>query len=110
MTDDVTLLYRPVGPKELKLIEASDYREFPPRLPEQPIFYPVRNEEYAAAIAKDWNAGNPAIGAGFVTRFAVKTSYLSKFAVQKVGGFIHEEYWIPAEELPEFNANIVGKN
>ena len=86
MTDDVTLLYRPVGPKELKLIEASDYREFPPRLPEQPIFYPVLNEEYAAAIAKDWNAGNPAIGAGFVTRFAVKTSYLSKFAVQKVGG------------------------
>jgi hypothetical protein len=45
-----------------------------------------------------------------LTRFAVKTSYLSKFAVQKVGGFIHEEYWIPAEELPEFNANIVGKN
>ena len=103
------MLYRPVGPKELKLIEASDYREFPPRLPEQPIFYPVRNEEYAAAIAKDWNAGNPAIGANFVTRFAVKTSYLSKFAVQKVAGFIHEEYWIPAEELPEFNANIVGK-
>jgi hypothetical protein len=53
MNDEVTVLYRPVGPKELKLIESSDYREFPPRLPEQPIFYPVLNEEYAAAIARD---------------------------------------------------------
>lgn len=110
MTDEVTLLYRPVGPKELKLIEASKFCEFPPRLPEQPIFYPVLNEEYATAIAKDWNAGNPTIGAGFVTRFAVKTSYLSRFAVQTVGSTIHQEYWIPAEELKEFNANIVGKS
>jgi len=106
---EVTLLYRPVGPKELKLIEASGFREFPPRLPEQPIFYPVLNEEYAAAIAKDWNAGNPSIGSGFVTRFAVRNTYLSKFTVQKVGSAIHQEYWIPADELNEFNANIVGK-
>ena len=103
------MLYRPVGPKELELIDASDYRESPPRQPEQPLFYPVLNEEYAAAIARDWNAGNPSIGAGFVTRFAVKNAYLSKFAVQKVGTEIHQEYWIPAEELAEFNANIVGK-
>ena len=40
-------MYRPVGPKELELIAAAGYREFPPRLPEQPIFYPVLNEEYA---------------------------------------------------------------
>jgi hypothetical protein len=109
MTDNVTILYRPVGPKELKLIEASAYREFPPRLPEQPIFYPVLNEEYAAKIAPDWNAGNPSIGSGFVTRFSVKNDYLSKFAVEKVGSEIHQEYWIPADELSEFNANIVGK-
>jgi hypothetical protein len=109
MTDEITVLYRPVGPKELQLIEASGYREFPPRLPEQPIFYPVLNEEYAIAIARDWNAGNPSIGSGFVTRFAVKNNYLSKFAVQKVGSETHQEYWIPAKELLEFNANIVGK-
>ena|ERR1700722_1775985 len=109
MTDEITVLYRPVGPKELQLIEASGYREFPPRLPEQPIFYPVLNEEYATAIARDWNAGNPSIGSGFVTKFAVKNSDLSKFAVQKVGSEIHQEYWMPAEELAEFNANIVGK-
>jgi hypothetical protein len=102
-----TTLYRPVGPKELALIEASGYTKFPPRRPEQPIFYPVTNEEYAIKIAKDWNV--PASGAGFVTKFEVKTDYLEKFAVQNVGGFIHDELWIPAEELDEFNSNIVGK-
>ena len=42
---------------ELALIEASDSRAFPPRLPEQPIFYPVTNEAYAAQIARDIEAG-----------------------------------------------------
>jgi hypothetical protein len=51
-----TILWRPVGPKELALIEESDWRRFPPRLPEQPIFYPVCNEEYAIEIAERWNA------------------------------------------------------
>ncbi|MDJ0699325.1 MAG: hypothetical protein QNJ07_05670 [Woeseiaceae bacterium] len=36
-------LYRPVGPAELDLIRDSGWQEFPPRLPEQPIFYPVLN-------------------------------------------------------------------
>jgi hypothetical protein len=54
------VLYRPVGPKELALIAASDYTAFPPRLAEQPIFYPVLNFEYAEQIARDWNATTPA--------------------------------------------------
>ena len=109
MNPETTTLYRPVGPEELALIAAGGFREFPPRKPEQRIFYPVLNEEYATAIAKDWNAGNPSIGSGFVTRFAVKTEYLSKFEVKRVGSDIHQEYWIPAGELPEFNANIVDR-
>ena len=103
---DTVTLYRPVGPKELQLIEASGWREFPPRLPDQPIFYPVTNPAYARQIARDWNA--KASGAGFVTRFAVNAAYLSRFPVQTVGGSIHTEYWVPAQELKEFNANIVG--
>ena len=59
---DTTLLFRPVGPQELALIAKSDYREFPPRLPHQPIFYPVLNEEYATQIARDWNAADAATG------------------------------------------------
>src|ERR1700733_3708042 len=103
---DTVTLYRPVGPLELELIKASGWRAFPPRLPEQPIFYPVTNHAYAIQIARDWNV--KASGAGFVTRFEVDTNYLSRYSVQTVGGSIHTEYWVPAEDLPEFNAHIAG--
>jgi hypothetical protein len=107
MSTEITTLYRPVGPKELALIEQSEWTKFPPRLAEQPIFYPVMNEEYTIQIAKDWNVA--ASGSGFVTKFEVKTDYLKQFAVQNVGGDIHNELWVPAEQLDEFNNNIVGQ-
>ena len=101
-------LFRPTGQRELDLIAASGFRAFPPRLPEQPIFYPVLNEAYATQIARDWNTkhNNPPVG--YVTRFEVDTSYLDRFDVQIVGGSQHSEYWIPAEDLDEFNRHIVG--
>jgi len=99
-------MYRPVGPKELELIAAAGYREFPRRLPEQPIFYPVLNEEYARQIAREWNV--PASGSGYVTRFAVRKEFLARYPEQQVGASIHREVWIPAEELAEMNRNIVG--
>lgn len=100
-------LYRPVGSKELELIVASGWRKFPPRLPGQPIFYPVTNEAYAAQIARDWNVKES--GAGFVAKFAIDADYLYRYREQKVGGAIHTEYWIPAENLEEFNRHIVDK-
>jgi len=101
-----TQLFRPVGPDELALIRASGYREFPPRLPEQPIFYPVMNEEYARQIARDWNVG--ASGSGYVTRFHVKSAFLARYPEQVVGAAVHRELWIPAEDLTEMNRCIVG--
>ena len=103
---EVVILWRPVGPAELALIEASGMKAFPPRLPEQPIFYPVTTEDYAIKIARDWNV--PADGKGHVTRFAVRTDFLAQYDVQEAGGRAHREYWIPAEDLPAFNAAIVG--
>lgn len=100
------ILWRPVGPEELALIRDSGMRAFPPRLPEQPIFYPVLTEDYAVKIARDWNV--PASGAGYVTRFAVRKDFLDGYQVQEAGGRAHLEYWIPAEELDAFNAAIVG--
>lgn len=99
-------LFRPVGPKELALIRESGSRAFPPRLPEQPIFYPVLTEAYAAQIARGWNVKQS--GSGYVTRFAVRAAFLRRYAVQTVGSSGHQEYWIPAEELTFFNENIVG--
>jgi hypothetical protein len=90
----LTILYRPVGPRDLELIAASGFRAFPPRLPEQPIFYPVLNQEYASQIARDWNV--PASGAGYVTRFAVLAQFAGRFPVRTVGGSLHQELWIPA--------------
>jgi hypothetical protein len=102
------LLYRPVGLKELDLIADSNYSAFPPRLPEQPIFYPVLNFEYAEQIARDWNATTPPF-AGFITRFEVEDAYAQALEIHTVGGKIHQELWIPAKELGEFNRHIIGK-
>lgn len=102
-------LYRPVGQGELDLIVASGYSAFPPRLPEQPIFYPVLNREYAEQIARDWNTRDERSGfVGYVLEFDVDAEYLRRFEVKKVGAANHLEYWIPAEDLAEFNNHIQG--
>ena len=101
-------LYRPVGTAELDLIAQSGYRAFPPRLPEQPIFYPVLNEEYACEIAQKWTVRDLADQKGYVTQFEVEDDYCSQFAVQTVGNHRHQELWIPAQELENFNRHIIG--
>ena len=109
MAPETITLYRPVGRKELDLIRESGSLAFPPRLFWQPIFYPVLTEEYAAGIARDWNTKDEASGfVGYVTRFRVRADYLARFEVRTVGSRAHQEYWIPAEDLAEFNRNLVG--
>ena len=104
------ILYRPVGEKEKELIEQSGYTRFPPRLDWQPIFYPVLNEKYAEEIAEKWNTKDAGSGyIGYVTRFEVEDNYVSAFEVQTVGRAYHQELWIPAEELENFNKHIIGK-
>lgn len=103
---ETTLLWRPTGPEELDLVRRSGWRAWPPRLPEQPIFYPVLNEEYAVKIARDWNV--PRHGVGYVTRFRVESPFLERYPVQQAGGKTILELWVPAEELDELNAHLVG--
>jgi len=109
MKEETITLFRPVGTKELELIEASSFADFPPRLTEQPIFYPVLNEEYATQIARDWNTKYNEDKIGYVTKFEVRKEFLDKYEVKIVGGKTHNEYWIPAEDLEDFNRNIIGK-
>jgi hypothetical protein len=99
MNEDLVTMFRPVGPQELTLVVASGWRRWPPRLPGQPIFYPVTNQEYAEQIARDWNVAES--GAGFVTRFFVRRSFVERYEIHQVGGGEHTEWWIPAEELEE---------
>ena len=102
-------LFRPVGQAEYELVRDSGFRAFPPRLPDQPYFYPVINIEYASQIARDWNTRDAASGfVGYVLKFAVRAEYLEAFPVRQVGDATHREYWIPAAELPKLNENIAG--
>jgi O-acetyl-ADP-ribose deacetylase len=107
VNEETTLLFRPVGPKELELLATSGWQRWPPRLPEQPIFYPVTNFAYAAEIASKWNVAES--GAGHVTRFRVRADFMNRFEIQRVGASYHTEWWIPSEQLEELNANIVGR-
>ncbi len=126
----ITTLYRPVGPEELALVAASGWRRFPPRLPHQPIFYPVLDYEYAVEIARDWNTKES--GEGHVLRFEVSLALMSdpgvpermahlekasrldpqsrqvRFVLATAGGRTRREYWIPAESLDELNDRIMG--
>jgi hypothetical protein len=103
------ILYRPVGVGELRLIAKSAFREFPPRLPDQPIFYPVLTQAYAQRIARDWNTVDAQSGyAGFVTKFEIDAATAQRYPVQLAGGRSYEELWVPADELADFNAHIVG--
>ena len=102
-------MYRPVGRREYELIEATGFRRFPRRLPEQPFFYPVTNEDYATQIAREWNTKDEASGwTGYVLRFQAQSEFLRKYPVRTVGSSGHQEYWIPSAELDEFNDHIEG--
>lgn len=106
IAEETVTLYRPTGPKELALVEKSGFGRWPPRLLEQPIFYPVTNERYATEITTKWNVRDK--GAGYVTRFNVKKTFMDQYQIQQVGDSYHTEWWIPAEDLDELNDNIVG--
>ncbi|WP_243008920.1 hypothetical protein [Clostridium sp. AM58-1XD] len=82
--------------------------QIPPRLAEQPIFYPVLNEQYATEIASSWNVKYNEDHRGYVTKFEVDDQYCGQFEVHQVGGPHHKELWVPAEKLDEFNEHIIG--
>jgi hypothetical protein len=105
-------LFRPVGLAELELIRAAGMLRFPPRLPEQPIFYPVLNREYAQQIASQWNTKDDSGAAnrvGFVTEFDMPIDFLARFEEHTVGASLHKELWVPGEELDDFNSQIIGR-
>jgi hypothetical protein len=106
----LAVLFRPVGQREYDLVAGSGFRRFPPRLPEELFFDPMTNEQSATQIARDWNTKDDASGrTGYVLRFHVDSEYLLRYPVRTVGSAVHQEYWIPAEELDAFNDKIRGK-
>jgi hypothetical protein len=109
-TKKTRTLYRPVGLGEMVQILEADASGFPPRRPEQPIFYPVLTREYAEQIAQRWNAPSATSGyAGFVTAFEIDAKYATRFKAHVAGSpTVHRELWVPAERLEDFNKHLVG--
>lgn len=104
------ILFRPTGPKELTLVAESSWTAWPPRLPDQPIFYPVLTFDYAEKIARDWNSTREDSDfSGYVMRFEIDDEFATRYPAELAGGRAHKELWVPAEELEEFNSHIVGK-
>ena len=104
--DGSTTLWRPVGPAELELLRAADMRAWPPRLPDQPIFYPVLSEAYARQIAAEWNVA--ASGSGYVTRFRLPTGFARRYPTCQAGGRDKLELWIPAADIGDLNRHLLG--
>jgi hypothetical protein len=103
-------LYRPTGLTEICLVRDADWKAWPPRLPDQPIFYPVTTFAYAEKIARDWNSKGPAPhDIGFVTEFDIVETFAAQYPVQLAGGREHAELWVPAEDLVAFNDALIGK-
>lgn len=92
--------------EELRLVYEGGMKGFPPRKPEQPIFYPVLNLDYANEIAKKWNAKRES-ASGYVARFNLDDAYAGRFEPQKVGASHHIELWVPSDELSRFNEHIL---
>src|SRR5260221_6425088 len=104
--DNNMILYRSVGLQELELIYDSGMEVFPARLPQQPIFYPVLQLDYARQIASDWNV-NSGQFVGYVTQFKLDDPYINEFEKHTVGESQHQEFSIPAEALDEFKRHII---
>jgi hypothetical protein len=100
------ILYRPMDMEELRLVYDTGMSAFPPRKPEQPIFYPVLSLQYANEIASKWNVQSGS-ASGYVARFTLDDAYAAHFEPQRVGGSHHIELWVPSEELSRFNKYIV---
>lgn len=102
-------LWRPVGQNELAKIRATGMRAFPPRLPDQPLFYAVFGFDEAEEIARNRNSTRADHKfVGFVVCFELNDAYAVRFQPQQAGGKDLKELWVPASELTAFNDNIEG--
>jgi hypothetical protein len=99
-------LWRPTGLEERTLVEASGWREWPPRLPGQPILSPVLNEYCATMIAR---LERPAVRRRLRDPLPGLPVVSGPLRSPPVGGQTILEYWIPAEDLSALNSDIVRK-
>jgi len=104
---DTVPLFRPTVPRELALLQDSGFLKWPPRLPEQPLFYPVTNEQDAIAITRAWIVQHS--GLGYVTRFRVRKEFLDQCKRDDSETCDQNTRFVPAEDVEALNQSIVGR-
>jgi len=106
-TSNLITLYCPIGVDELIAIVVSQWRGFPPRGAERPIFHPVTTEGYGRYLGANW-AGRHGEGDCYLVRFAVGAEAVRALERRSLGGPEREELWVAGESFAAFNAAIVG--
>ncbi|HWS36466.1 MAG TPA: ADP-ribosylation/crystallin J1 [Actinoplanes sp.] len=103
---ETTALWRPAGPRELDLIRASGWRRWPPVPLERLYFYPILSESFAVTGAQHWTSSDS--GVRYVLRIHVETDFVGRYSTRSFGGSAAPMLWVPAEDMDEFNAHVVG--
>ncbi|MFG2007725.1 ADP-ribosylation/crystallin J1 [Micromonospora sp. NPDC048868] len=104
-SDGTTVLWRPMGQQERDLVRETGWRRWPALSPDEAHFFPILSEDFAIGAARDWNLFG---SVRYVARFHVETGFLGRYSTRSFGGSAAPMLWVPAEELNEFNAHIVG--
>lgn len=98
----ITTLYRVIDDGELNALRALGFRKFPAC--GEAAFYPMLSRHFALESLRQRPPGRQ-----YLTQFKICAVYARSFEVQTLCGEVHDELWVPAEELPVFNEKIVGK-
>lgn len=107
MAVDKMMLWRPVGPEELKQIEDAGMMAFPPSSSEQSVFYPKSTKNHAIEVAREWNA--PVYGKGFVVCVDVRKDLFDHLKVSHTRENAQQEFWLPLEDIEALNASLMGR-
>ena len=101
-----TCLYKSLTPAQFAGVIQSDWRELAAESPDQKMFYPKLNRQYAEMVARMLNLAH--YNAAYVVKFNVNALFLARYEIQTVAYDEHQEYKIPIEDLPLLNCHIVG--
>ncbi|MFG1890566.1 ADP-ribosylation/crystallin J1 [Micromonospora sp. NPDC049051] len=104
-SDGTTVLWHSMGQQECDLVRETGWRRWPPPPPDRLYFFPILREDFAIRAAREWNL----VGSvRYVARFHVETGFLARYTTRSFGGSAAPMLWVPAEEIDELNAHIVG--
>ena len=103
-------LYRPISADEYAAIKEKEFKGFPHRSAEQPLFTALLSQEGSIQIARrlrvDKQTESDMV---YVVGFIAEDAYIRQFPVQHADDPERRALWIPAEEIDILNQHLIGK-